>query len=78
MPHTVKGQELSHSVLDGGGDVIGAGEVDIATGGGQVVGLELNTHSGHYMNGATTAQNAAANAAAREAFSRLGITFPPQ
>ena len=77
IPHTVDGQEISHAVASGGQPVQGAGEANIASSGGQAVGLDIDPHSGHYLNGATPEQSAAAEQAGRDAFAQHGIQFPP-
>jgi hypothetical protein len=76
-PYSVDGVEISHAVLNNGGPVLAAGVADIATDGqGNYFGLNIDTQSGHYLNGATESQNSAAEAAARNAFKNIGITFP--
>jgi hypothetical protein len=69
-PHTVKGVEISHAVLSNGQNVVAAGEAEIAVAGGKYVGIDLNYQSGHFLPTAESLQ------AAREAFAKLGITFP--
>ncbi|SFH05428.1 hypothetical protein SAMN05518865_1511, partial [Duganella sp. CF458] len=70
------GSEISHAVLTNGKPVISAGEVDIAGDAlNGYLGLGFKTHSGHFLNGATDAQNAKVEAIAREAFEKYGITF---
>jgi hypothetical protein len=70
------GEEISHAVLTGGKPVISAGEAEIAGNAGEgYFGLRINNESGHFLNGATAAQNATANAIARKAFIKFGINF---
>ena len=75
VPKTVDGAEISHAVASGGAPVRGAGEADIASAGGKAVGLDIDPHSGHYLNGATPEQSAAAEQAGRDAFAKNGIKF---
>jgi filamentous hemagglutinin len=74
-PHTVDGIEISHAVLSGGRAVIAAGEADIAAAGGVFFGTEITPHSGHYLNGASTADSDTSLELAKKAFEALGITF---
>ncbi|AVQ83997.1 two-partner secretion domain-containing protein [Variovorax sp. PMC12] len=76
-PHTKNGVEISHAVLSGGKSVISAGEADISEFSGSYFGLEVRPHSGHFLNGATKDQTEASDRAARAAFERIGIKFPP-
>ncbi len=69
VPHTVGNVEIAHSVLTGGRPVLAAGQADLASGAGRVVGLEINNFSGHYQ------PDSASLAIGREAFARAGITF---
>ncbi len=69
-PHTVTGVEISHAVLSNGQNVVAAGEAEIAAAGSKYVGIDLNYQSGHFMRTAENLQ------AAREAFAKIGITFP--
>ena len=75
-PHTVNGVEISHAVLSGGRPVFAAGQADIASASGQVIGISLNTHSGHFLNGACAEINDEVLAIAKEAFKQIGIHFP--
>ncbi|VTU13426.1 adhesin HecA family 20-residue repeat (two copies) [Variovorax sp. RA8] len=75
-PHTVNGIEISHAVLSNGQPVIAAGQANIAGLPGALFGLDIEPYSGHFLNGATPAQSAAADQAARTAFSSVGINFP--
>jgi hypothetical protein len=71
------GTEISHAVLNSGKPVASAGEADIA---GNTIdgyfGTDLSTWSGHYLNGASSTENAQALGIAKDAFSKNGITFP--
>ncbi|MEV6318647.1 DUF6531 domain-containing protein [Streptomyces sp. NPDC051776] len=69
MPKHVNGVELKHPVLTGGRPVQTAGEADIAGGGGQYFGLELDNNSGHYLPSLESLQ------IGRDAFERAGISF---
>jgi RHS repeat-associated protein len=77
IPHTVDGQEIPHTVASGGQPVQAAGEANIASAGGKAVGLDIDPHSGHYLNGATPERSAAAEQRGRDAFGQHGISFPP-
>lgn len=77
VPKFVGDTEIKHTAASGGQPVKGAGEASIAAGGGQVVGLDIDPNSGHYLNGSTPEQSAASKQAGREAFEKNGITFPP-
>lgn len=72
----MNGQEISHVVLSQGKPVLAAGQAEIA--GSKALGyfgLDISTHSGHYMNGASTELNATVMSRARDAFSAMGINF---
>jgi YD repeat-containing protein len=77
MPkYAADGTEISHAVLTGGGPVISAGEAEIfGNSADGYFGGSINTQSGHFLNGASDAQNAAANQIARKAFATYGISF---
>ncbi|MFB6711749.1 Hint domain-containing protein [Streptomyces sp. NPDC056237] len=77
MPKTVGGNELSHPVLSGGAKVQAAGEAQIAGGGGQYFGLEINSHSGHYFvaDDPFWAAGGGAEIIGREAFASVGVMF---
>jgi hypothetical protein len=74
-PHTVNNVEISHAVLSNGRPVLAAGQADIAGASGQYVGLGITPHSGHFLNGATSGQSAAALEVAKAAFQKIGIKF---
>jgi hypothetical protein len=77
MPkYATDGTEISHAVLTGGGPVISAGEAEIfGSSADGYFGGSINTQSGHFLNGASDAQNAAADQIARKAFAIYGISF---
>jgi hypothetical protein len=66
---------INHSVIAGGAPVQAAGEVNIAVGEGQSIGLSINAQSGHYLLGAMAEQTAQALAAAAQGFGQYGIFF---
>ena len=70
IPHTVNGIEISHAVLTNGQPVLAAGQADIAGANGSFIGISITNHSGHFQ---TTLESLRI---AREAFAKLGITFP--
>lgn len=77
-PYSVEGEEISHAVLSNGEPVLSAGHADIAgSAGSGYWGADLSTHSGHFLNGATGVENAAARLVAEDAFAGYGIHFPP-
>jgi RHS repeat-associated protein len=71
VPKFAGGEEISHSVLSGGGPVRAAGEADIVgsadTG---YMGLDINNHSGHFMPSSASRQTGI------DSFARFGINFP--
>ncbi|MFJ9007085.1 polymorphic toxin-type HINT domain-containing protein [Streptomyces canus] len=77
MPKMVQGEELSHPVLSGGGAVRAAGEAQIAGGGGQYFGLEINAHSGHFFKSGDPfwAAGGGAEQLGREMFEAAGVMF---
>jgi len=75
-PASVQGREISHAFLSGGAPVRAAGQAEIAAGGGRYFGLNITSHSGHFLNGATAEASAASEQAGRDAFARIGVTFP--
>ncbi|MFI9762124.1 polymorphic toxin-type HINT domain-containing protein [Streptomyces sp. NPDC051963] len=77
MPKIVQGQELSHPVLSGGAAVRAAGEAQIAGGGGQYFGLEINAHSGHFFKSGDPfwAVSGGAEQLGREMFEAAGVMF---
>jgi hypothetical protein len=75
-PYSVDGTEISHAVLSGGDPVLAAGEAEIAGSSGDgYFGISLNVQSGHFLNGATQAQSAAATQVAKGAFAGYGIYY---
>lgn len=60
---------VTHAAIANGGNVLGAGTAQVATGGGQTVVFDITAQSGHYMNGASAAQSQAAIDAGTSAFS---------
>jgi RHS repeat-associated protein len=76
IPKFVQGEEISHAVLSGGRPVLAAGEAEIAAANGQLIGIRVVPHSGHFMFGKDDAVNALVEARAREAFAQFGIKFP--
>ena len=70
IPKYVDNQEIAHSVIANGGDVIAAGEATIAGSDGSYIGLEITNHSGHYQPSVESLN------VAREIFKEYGITFP--
>ncbi|MGA5496531.1 polymorphic toxin-type HINT domain-containing protein [Streptomyces cinereoruber] len=77
MPKTVAGQELSHPVLTGGAAVQAAGEATIAGSGGHYMGLQINSHSGHFFVSGDPfwAAGGGAEILGREAFAAHGVLF---
>ncbi|MFE1347384.1 putative T7SS-secreted protein [Streptomyces sp. NPDC058757] len=69
IPKHVQGTELKHPVLTGGAPVRAAGEAEIAGGGGQYFGMEINNQSGHYWPSTESLT------IGKEAFERAGIPF---
>ncbi len=43
---------------------------------GKYIGINITPHSGHYMNGATAAQNDLADSITRGSFEQFGVSFP--
>jgi hypothetical protein len=75
--HAADGTEISHAVLTGGRPVIAAGEADVmGNAASGYFGGYINTNSGHFLYGASPAQNAAVEAVARQAFAKYGVYFP--
>jgi RHS repeat-associated protein len=70
IPKFVEGEELAHTVITSGEDVIAAGEASIAGANGEYIGIEITAHSGHYL------PNEASLDIAREIFKSHGIVFP--
>jgi len=68
--HTVNGVEISHAVLSNGQSVLAADQAEVATLGDKFFGININNHSGHFLPSAESLQTA------REAFAKIGITFP--
>ncbi|MFI1481334.1 polymorphic toxin-type HINT domain-containing protein [Streptomyces sp. NPDC020747] len=77
MPKVVQGQELSHPVLSGGAGIRAAGEAEIAGGGGQYFGLNINSHSGHFFKQGDPfwAPGGGAELLGREMFEAAGVVF---
>jgi len=74
--HAADGTEISHAVIAKGQPVLSAGEAEIAGNAADgYIGMHMLPHSGHYMNGNTSAQNAAVMKIAEEAFAKYGIRF---
>ncbi|WP_418124639.1 LysM peptidoglycan-binding domain-containing protein [Variovorax sp. 160MFSha2.1] len=72
--YATNGTEISHAVITKGQPVIAAGEAEIAGNAKSgYIGMNINAHSGHYMNGNTAAQNAAVEGIAKNAFAKYGI-----
>ncbi|MFJ6517641.1 putative T7SS-secreted protein [Streptomyces filamentosus] len=69
IPKHVQGTELKHPVLTNGGPVRAAGEAEIAGGGGEYFGMEINNQSGHYWPSTESLE------IGKEAFERAGIPF---
>jgi hypothetical protein len=74
-PHTRDGLEISHAVLSGGRPVRAAGQADIASVGGQRVGIAISAHSGHFLNGMSQIVSGEVVRLGREAFARIGVQF---
>ena len=68
-PKFLKGQEISHTVLSKGGEVIAAGEAEISIVGKTKFGVEINNHSGHYRPSSESLSHGV------EAFKEVGIEF---
>ncbi|QUC56725.1 Hint domain-containing protein [Streptomyces sp. A2-16] len=77
MPKMVGREELSHPVLSGGAPVQAAGEAQLAGGGGQYFGLEINAHSGHFFKSGDPfwAAGGGAEQLGREMFEAAGVMF---
>lgn len=76
VPYSVGGQEISHAVISGGGNVQAAGQADIVSFGGVYIGTSFNTHSGHFLNGVSSSSNSIADQIGRQAFNdACGCTF---
>jgi hypothetical protein len=74
--YATDGTEISHAVITRGQPVIAAGEADIAGSvAGGYFGIEINPHSGHFMNSNTAVQNSTVIQAAKNAFAKFGIIF---
>jgi hypothetical protein len=70
------GTEISHATITRGKPVIVAGEADIVGNAKDgYFGTGIDTRSGHFLNGATDAQNQALDAVARKAFKQFKINF---
>lgn len=72
-PHTRHGVEISHAVLSRGSPVQAAGEAEVFIHGHTKIVTNLREHSGHFMNGASAAQNEAAKRVANAAFGQSGL-----
>ena len=70
IPKFVDNQEIAHSVIANGNDVIAAGEAYIAGAGGEYIELEITNYSGHY------APSKASLSIGRANFESYGIIFP--
>lgn len=68
-PKFVNGEEVPHTALTNGRNVLAAGEADVAGTAGQYVGLDITNHSGHYMPSAESLE------IGRNAFASYGILF---
>ncbi|MFC0400800.1 RHS repeat-associated core domain-containing protein [Paraburkholderia rhizosphaerae] len=76
-PHSVNGVEISHAALSEGKPVVAAGQADIAGDAANgFFGLDINTHSGHYMNGASSVLNEVVANIGKEGFENAGIIVP--
>ncbi|MDH2393194.1 hypothetical protein QCN29_31350 [Streptomyces sp. HNM0663] len=67
IPKHLQGTELKHPVLTNGAPVRAAGEAEIAGGGGNYFGMEINNQSGHYWPSQESLD------IGKEAFERAGI-----
>ncbi|MFF8275430.1 putative T7SS-secreted protein [Streptomyces lateritius] len=67
IPKHIQGTELKHPVLTNGAPVRAAGEAEIAGGGGNYFGMEINNQSGHYWPSQESLE------IGKEAFERAGI-----
>ncbi|MEQ7125102.1 RHS repeat-associated core domain-containing protein [Actinopolymorpha sp. B11F2] len=77
QPKFVNGQEISHAVLSRGAPVRAAGEADIAgSSAGGYFGLDINPHSGHFLQGLPASASARSVQIGKEAFGMAGIVFP--
>lgn len=77
VPHTWRGVEIAHPVASGGRPVLAAGEAEVAVQGSARFGIRITPRSGHYLHGASSAENKAVLELGRRAFARFGISFPP-
>ena len=77
VPHTWRGVEIAHPVAGGGRPVLAAGEAEVAVQGSARFGIRISPRSGHYLHGASSAENKAVLELGRWAFARFGISFPP-
>ncbi|MFB7450658.1 Hint domain-containing protein [Streptomyces sp. NPDC056194] len=77
MPKMVGQEELSHPVLSAGASVQAAGEAQIAGVGGEYMGLEINSHSGHFFvpDDSFWMPGGGAELIGREAFASYGVNF---
>ncbi|MBA2679869.1 MAG: hypothetical protein H0U76_15915 [Ktedonobacteraceae bacterium] len=71
IPKWVDGQELAHTVITGGEDVLSAGEANIFNTGNGYRATSFNTWSGHYR------PSDASSLVGIEAFQSAGIDIPP-
>ncbi|WP_226994154.1 hypothetical protein [Myxococcus hansupus] len=76
LPHTWRTKEISHAVASKGHPVLAAGQADIAVYGSTRAGLNITSHSGHYLHRASAAVSANALEIGKQAFARAGIIFP--
>jgi hypothetical protein len=68
-PHTIGGVEISHAVISGREAVLAAGEAEIATAGGEFVGMQIAPYSGHFLPTPESVEIGVA------AFAKYGISF---
>ncbi len=70
IPHTVGNDEIKHSIITNGGDVIAAGDANIAGSNGQYIGIDISNNSGHYLPSEESLE------IAKKIFESYGIKFP--
>lgn len=70
-PRRQRNEDISHTVLSGGGPVLAAGEFSVGFRGSEIVVSALNDMSGHYQPGTDGL------AVAQEAFEAAGISILP-
>ena len=68
-PRRQRNEDISHTVLSGGGPVLAAGEFSVAFRGSEIVVSALNDMSGHYKPGTDGL------AVAQDAFEAAGISI---